>query len=73
MGNPKNRFSLDGDDEQSGQGQSPEQQDEDYSSPEAYEQDKVKLVDFLSVGGLTHSSPIVDIALDLRTEPAGTR
>jgi nicotinate-nucleotide pyrophosphorylase (carboxylating) len=26
-------------------------------------------VDYLSVGGLTHSSPIVDIALDL--DPAG--
>ena len=25
-------------------------------------------VDYLSVGGLTHSSPILDIALDLRTE-----
>ncbi|MBB5870757.1 nicotinate-nucleotide pyrophosphorylase (carboxylating) [Allocatelliglobosispora scoriae] len=30
-------------------------------------------VDYLSVGGLTHSSPIVDIALDLRVDPAGTR
>ncbi|MEV6693293.1 carboxylating nicotinate-nucleotide diphosphorylase [Micromonospora sp. NPDC051196] len=31
-------------------------------------------VDFLSVGALTHSSPILDIALDLRTKvsPAGT-
>jgi nicotinate-nucleotide pyrophosphorylase (carboxylating) len=31
-------------------------------------------VDFLSVGGLTHSSPILDIALDLRSgqpEPLG--
>jgi nicotinate-nucleotide pyrophosphorylase (carboxylating) len=25
-------------------------------------------VDFLSVGALTHSSPILDIALDLREE-----
>jgi len=28
-------------------------------------------VDFLSVGGLTHSSPILDIALDLVDDPAG--
>ena len=27
-------------------------------------------VDYLSVGGLTHSSPILDIALDLRVRPA---
>ncbi len=27
-------------------------------------------VDFLSVGGLTHSSPILDIALDLHPRPA---
>jgi nicotinate-nucleotide pyrophosphorylase (carboxylating) len=26
-------------------------------------------VDYLSVGALTHSSPILDIALDLRTRP----
>ncbi len=51
MGNPKNRFSLDGDDGQaSGENQEEGQReggDEDYASPEAYEQDKVKLVDFL--------------------------
>jgi nicotinate-nucleotide pyrophosphorylase (carboxylating) len=30
-------------------------------------------VDFLSVGGLTHSSPILDLALDLRplSQPVG--
>ncbi|SHN00781.1 carboxylating nicotinate-nucleotide diphosphorylase [Cryptosporangium aurantiacum] len=28
-------------------------------------------VDYLSVGGLTHSSPILDIALDLRPRPEG--
>ena len=28
-------------------------------------------VDYLSVGGLTHSSPILDIALDLESEPDG--
>ncbi len=30
-------------------------------------------VDFLSVGALTHSSPILDIALDLRTPVSGAR
>jgi nicotinate-nucleotide pyrophosphorylase (carboxylating) len=30
-------------------------------------------VDYLSVGGLTHSSPILDIAMDLRTVTAGAQ
>jgi nicotinate-nucleotide pyrophosphorylase (carboxylating) len=30
-------------------------------------------VDYLSVGGLTHSSPILDLALDLEPGPAGPR
>ena len=30
-------------------------------------------VDYLSVGGLTHSSPILDLALDLEPEHTGTR